>query len=65
VIDLPAELTHQSCPWCGEPVTLVLDPGSGASQEYVEDCEVCCRPWRVRVTYGSDGRADVVLDADG
>lgn len=62
--DLPDDLTRQSCPWCGEPVTLLLDPGSGTSQEYVEDCEVCCRPWRVRVSYQSDGSAEVTLEAD-
>jgi len=36
-----------SCPYCGESVEIVLDPGSGTRQEYVEDCEVCCRPWQV------------------
>jgi hypothetical protein len=50
------------CPCCGETVELFLDPGSGARQEYVEDCPVCCRPWRVRVSYGDDGTAEVSLD---
>lgn len=44
-----------SCPYCGEAVELIVDPGGGALQEYVEDCEVCCRPWSVRVRFGSDG----------
>ncbi len=43
------------CPYCGEPVELLVDPGGGAHQEYVEDCEVCCRPWRVEVRFGRDG----------
>ncbi len=47
------------CPYCGESVELALDPGSGPSQDYVEDCAVCCRPWRVSVHYGSAGEADV------
>jgi hypothetical protein len=50
-----------SCPCCGATVTLVLDPGGGALQEYVEDCEVCCRPWAVRVSYHDDGSAEVWL----
>jgi hypothetical protein len=37
-----------SCPYCGEAVTLFVDPGGAARQEYVEDCPVCCRPWLVR-----------------
>ena len=48
-----------ACPHCGEVNTITLDPGSGSSQEYVEDCQVCCRPWRVVVRYGGDGTAAV------
>jgi hypothetical protein len=51
------------CPYCGQQVEVALDPGSGTHQEYVEDCEVCCRPWQVSVEYGSDGAADVRVDA--
>ena len=51
------------CPHCGETVEIALDPGGGAEQEYVEDCEVCCRPWRVMVRYASDGSADVSVDS--
>lgn len=43
------------CPYCGESVELLLDPGGGARQDYVEDCEVCCRPWRIRLTFQRDG----------
>jgi len=54
------------CPYCGEAVEIVLDPGSGPRQAYVEDCEVCCRPWEVTVAYADDGSAEVeVLPADG
>ena len=47
------------CPYCNESVEISLDPGSGAAQHYVEDCEVCCQPWTVSVLYRSDGRAEV------
>jgi len=49
------------CPHCGEIVTIALDPAGGRVQDYVEDCEVCCRPWRVRVWYDAAGAADVQL----
>jgi hypothetical protein len=52
------------CPCCGEANVIALDPGSGARQEYTEDCQVCCRPWRVIVSYGEDGCADVMLEAE-
>ena len=52
------------CPCCGEAVEIGLDPGSGASQEYVEDCQVCCRPWRVYVSYREDCTAEVALEPE-
>lgn len=51
------------CPCCGARVEIALDPGSGSRQQYVEDCEVCCRPWEVSVTYADDGSAEVVVEA--
>jgi hypothetical protein len=48
-----------SCPHCGESVEITLDPSGGDVQEYIEDCEVCCNPWTVRVQFGADGHADV------
>jgi Cysteine-rich CPXCG len=51
------------CPYCGAPVDIALDPGSGAVQEYVEDCQVCCQPWRVSVRYDASGHAGVRVSA--
>ncbi len=40
------------CPYCGEWIELWIP--SDAEGEFIEDCEVCCRPWQVRVrTLGS------------
>ena len=52
-----------TCPYCGEENEVALDPGSGESQDYVEDCQVCCQPWRVSVHYACDGSAIVVATA--
>ena len=52
------------CPYCGEINEIALDPGSGSEQEYVEDCQVCCRPWRVAVRYLSDGSAEVLVEVE-
>lgn len=49
------------CPYCGEAVVIGIDPSDAPVSEYVEDCEVCCQPWQVRVTYHGDGHADVVV----
>ena len=37
------------CPYCGEPNDIEIDPSGGRSQSYEEDCQVCCRPWQVKV----------------
>jgi hypothetical protein len=52
-----------SCPHCGESSEVALDPGSGDEQEYVEDCQVCCRPILMYVKYGRDGSAEVEVYA--
>ncbi len=31
------------CPYCGEQIDVLVDCSAG-SQQYVEDCSVCCRP---------------------
>jgi hypothetical protein len=42
------------CPYCGEENLLLIDP-SVAEQDYVEDCQVCCQPMRVRATVDDEG----------
>lgn len=37
------EFISIQCPYCGEPFDAEVD-GPAGSQEYVEDCEVCCQP---------------------
>jgi hypothetical protein len=50
------------CPYCGEVVELTLDPDGGATQDYVEDCEVGCRPWQGHVAYGTGGSVEVRVE---
>ena len=37
------EETPVSCPYCGETIVILLDSSAG-TQNYIEDCQVCCRP---------------------
>lgn len=39
-------LPAMTCPYCGEPNDIYVDPGGGELQDYIEDCAVCCRPIR-------------------
>jgi endogenous inhibitor of DNA gyrase (YacG/DUF329 family) len=49
------------CPYCGEAVTIFVDPGGGEAQEYVEDCPACCRPWAVHAVEEERGGFAVAL----
>lgn len=31
------------CPYCGETIEVQIDTSAG-KQNYIEDCQVCCRP---------------------
>ena len=37
------ESQNVCCPYCGEAIELLIDD-SIPEQEYIEDCQVCCRP---------------------
>jgi len=55
---LLSETVWIACPYCGERIEVVVDL-SVASQEYVEDCSVCCRPMVLDVAV-SDGETAAV-----
>ncbi|HKI60677.1 MAG TPA: CPXCG motif-containing cysteine-rich protein [Mariprofundaceae bacterium] len=42
------------CPYCGEGIELLVDASAG-SQNYIEDCPVCCKPMVVWVNVKEDG----------
>lgn len=47
------------CESCGEEIVVPIDPTQGSSQEYVEDCPVCCCPNVVTVEIEDDGEVRV------
>jgi hypothetical protein len=46
------------CPYCWERFILLVD-ASVESQEYVEDCEICCRPIDFSIDIDASGEARV------
>ena len=47
----PAAHGAYVCPTCGEQIVIPIDPSAGETQEYVEDCPVCCNPNVVRIEF--------------
>ena len=58
------EAVEVRCPCCGEPSTISVGLGE-EDEEFVQDCPVCCRPWKVRIRIRRDGSADVTVAAEG
>jgi hypothetical protein len=53
------EATFQ-CAGCGERNQTSVDESAGRRQSYVEDCQVCCKPNLLRVTYDKSAQEFVI-----
>nr|WP_114985781.1 CPXCG motif-containing cysteine-rich protein [Cyclonatronum proteinivorum] len=40
-----------SCSFCGSPNDTFIDPSQGPDQEYIEDCQTCCAPNQLRLSW--------------
>lgn len=52
------EDTKVECPYCGQKIEVLIDC-SVAQQQYIEDCQVCCRPIEFTVTVDGEGDLQV------
>jgi len=60
----PTDEASYVCDACGEEIVIPLDLSAGESQEYVEDCPVCCRPNVIHVEIHDDGEVRVWGEAE-
>lgn len=51
------------CPYCGEELEIQIEEDVRGT--LVQDCEVCCNPWLVRILRSADGTEVSVARADG
>jgi DNA-directed RNA polymerase subunit RPC12/RpoP len=49
------EEASYACNSCGEEIVVPVDLSAGTSQEYVEDCPVCCHPNVIHVEVEESG----------
>ena len=52
-----------TCPYCGEDVEIHIE--ADVAGTFVQDCEVCCNPWLVRLAVDGEDRSISVTRADG
>ena len=50
------------CAYCGEPSTTFIDISGGLTQQYVEDCQVCCQPIQIRFEVAGDRLNGIHID---
>ncbi len=60
----PSEEATYVCDACGEEIVVPVDLSAGESQEYVEDCPVCCRPNVIDVEIEEHGDVRVWAEAE-
>ena len=51
--------TSIHCPYCGEIIAVLIDCSCG-SQQYYEDCSVCCAPILFTTTIDASGELSVL-----
>ncbi|MEM6509742.1 MAG: CPXCG motif-containing cysteine-rich protein [Pseudomonadota bacterium] len=52
-----------TCPYCGEQIDILLDPAD-LNQQYIEDCQVCCKPINFLVFESIDEELSVTVSSD-
>ena len=52
-----------SCPYCGESIGVLID-AQDSGQEYIEDCQVCCRPIIFNVLSDFEGGLSLMVRAE-
>jgi transcription elongation factor Elf1 len=59
------ELTEKSiaCPYCGETLDVLIDL-TDLGEQYIEDCQVCCKPINFIVSEDNQGEVTVNVYSD-
>jgi transcription elongation factor Elf1 len=59
------ELTEKSivCPYCGETLDVLIDL-TDLDEQYIEDCQVCCKPINFMVSEDNQGEVTVSVYSD-
>ena len=53
-----------TCPYCGELQSELLDVAGGRQQDFVTDCDVCCRPIHIRYAWDGETVAQFAAEVE-
>jgi len=62
-MDRSLQETWIDCPYCGESICVLLNP-EDLGEQYIEDCQVCCRPIEFLITQAGDGELTAMVSSD-
>jgi hypothetical protein len=51
------------CQYCGEENQLWIDLTVTSDQDFIEDCEVCCRPNRILVKHDKEDKEYIFVES--
>lgn len=51
------------CPYCWEMIEVAVED-CGENQQYIEDCQVCCRPINFQITIDETQQLEVHVYSD-
>ena len=57
------ERAHISCHYCGESLEIIIDI-SVRLQEYIEDCQVCCKPISLSICVNDEGQPNIEVRSE-
>lgn len=55
--------TEIQCPYCWEIIEVTID-NCGEDQQYIEDCQVCCRPINFHIVINETQQVQVNVYTD-
>ena len=61
----PEEDVSYNCPYCMAEISIRVDQTGGKKQDFVVDCEVCCRPIEIEAEIEEDGYINFIAKREG
>jgi len=52
-----------NCPYCGKAIDVLID-SQDMAQEYIEDCQICCRPITFIISSSTLGETTVSVHSE-
>ena len=62
-MDRSLQETWVDCTYCWESICVLLNP-EDLGEQYIEDCQVCCRRIEFLITQAGDGELTAMVSSD-